>query len=502
MSSNKSRSVLSLRKDAPTGPVVEERLQKVLANAGLGSRRALDERIGEGEIRVNGTVAEPGHIVRAGDRVELDGKAYIAVGAVPEEAEMLLYHKPTGEVTTHDDPEGRPTVFESLPHLKGARWVSVGRLDINTTGLLLVTTDGELANALMHPSSEVEREYICRVHGNVTEEMLDTLRKGVELEDGPARFDELHVINLGGNHSWFRVLLREGRNREVRRLWESQGLEVSRLKRVRYGTVELPRHLRRGHHEALGSEQVKALRRSLGLPPSAETLTLEPLIGVRRASKQSEFKPRGQAGTGWSQANDEARELRAFDRVRDDSRPARPGQRRPGKKRAGGKGNFGAPARNPNGPALTRPQRQPGQSRPHGEPGQGRPQGEPGQRRANGPGGGRPQRAGGPRPQGQGAPARGPGQNAAGAPGGKRGGRNAAAQRAWNSDNPAEFRSWLASQQPGPGNAAPSRPRPPGRPGRGPGGGGGVRFPSDHGQPPRGNQPGGPPRRGRRGPGR
>ena len=230
------RSILKLKRpSAADAPAVEERLHKVLANAGLGSRRMLEQRIESGDVQVNGVVATLGQSVHSGDRVEMDGKLFVVVADNAEHAQVLIYNKPDGVVTTRDDPEGRPTVFEQLPQIKGARWIAVGRLDINTTGLLLLTTDGELANALMHPRSEIEREYICRVHGEVPDEVIERLRNGVELEDGPAHFDEIAVISRGDSHSWFRVVLREGRNREVRRMWESQGLMVSRLKRIRYG---------------------------------------------------------------------------------------------------------------------------------------------------------------------------------------------------------------------------------------------------------------------------
>ncbi|MEP6908554.1 MAG: pseudouridine synthase, partial [Pseudoxanthomonas sp.] len=204
-----------------------ERLHKVLAQAGLGSRRALEQRIADGLVKVNGEVAQTGLSIKGGDRIELDGKTFVA-SALTEPARVLLYNKPEGEVTTREDPEGRPTIFEALPALKGARWIAIGRLDINTTGLLLLTTDGELANAMMHPSYEVPREYVCRVRApegmdTVPDNLVDRLARGVALEDGPAKFDVIERIGGTGmhdsvQHDWFRVLLKEGRNREVRRL--------------------------------------------------------------------------------------------------------------------------------------------------------------------------------------------------------------------------------------------------------------------------------------------
>ena len=185
--------------------------------------------------------------ITGGDKIELDGKTFVA-SALTEPARVLLYNKPEGEVTTREDPEGRPTIFEALPALKGARWIAIGRLDINTTGLLLLTTDGELANAMMHPSYEVEREYVCRVRApegmeTVPDNLVDRLARGVALEDGPAKFDVIERIGGTDSHDWFRVVVKEGRNREVRRLWESQGCQVSRLKRTRYGKISLPQPL-------------------------------------------------------------------------------------------------------------------------------------------------------------------------------------------------------------------------------------------------------------------
>jgi 23S rRNA pseudouridine2605 synthase len=325
------KSVLSLKRTAPTetAPLIEERLHKVLANAGLGSRRMLEQRIQAGEVDVNGSAANIGASVRSGDRVVIDGKQFVVATDSRDDAEVLVYHKPEGVVTTREDPEGRPTVFEQLPRLKGARWVAVGRLDINTTGLLLLTTDGDLANALMHPRNGLEREYLCRVHGEVPDEVIEKLKAGVELEDGPARFDEIAVISRGGSHSWFRVVIREGRNREVRRLWDSQGFLVSRLKRIRYGSTELPRTLRRGDCEALNEEAVKELRKSAGLGAPQPVLTLSPVLHQRRAPRNVvEYRPEKGGNASWSGGyHDEARELRAFDRIREDQ-PARGKQRR------------------------------------------------------------------------------------------------------------------------------------------------------------------------------
>ena len=337
------RSLLTLKRPAAhdTGEALEERLHKVLANAGLGSRRMLEERISAGEIQVNGNVAQTGSSVRAGDRVVVDNKQFVVATDNHERAAVLMYHKPEGELTTRDDPEGRPTVFENLPHLNGARWISVGRLDINTTGLLLLTTDGELANALMHPSHELEREYLCRVHGEVPDETLEKLKSGVELEDGPARFDEIHVVSRGGSHCWFRVVMHEGRNREVRRLWESQGFLVSRLKRIRYGNIELPRGLRPGQNEMLSEDAVKVLRETAGAGPAQPVLTLKPVLHQRHTPRGvTEIRPAEQTPHAWTGVrHDEARELAAFDRIRPDDFNNR-GKRRRGPPRGDVNGNV------------------------------------------------------------------------------------------------------------------------------------------------------------------
>jgi 23S rRNA pseudouridine2605 synthase len=341
------KSVLSLKRATPpeNAPQIEERLHKVLANAGLGSRRMLEQRIQAGEVDVNGSPATIGASVRAGDRVVIDGKQFVVATDSRDDAEVLVYHKPEGVVTTREDPEGRPTVFEQLPRLKGARWVAVGRLDINTTGLLLLTTDGELANALMHPRSGMEREYLCRVHGEVPDEIIEKLKAGVELEDGPARFDEIAVISRGGSHSWFRVVIREGRNREVRRLWDSQGFLVSRLKRIRYGSIELPRMLRRGDCEALSEDSVKDLRKTAGLGAPQPVLTLSPVLHQRRAPRNVvEYRPEKGGTAAWSGGyHDEARELRAFDRIREE--PVRGKQQKRRNPNHEVNGNVAAPER-------------------------------------------------------------------------------------------------------------------------------------------------------------
>ena len=241
-----------------------QKLQKVLANLGLGSRRKMERWIEEGRVTVDGSVATLGDRVHAGQVLRLDGKP-LEVDAA-EQVRVLLYHKPVREVCSRDDPEGRKTVFERLPKLKSGRWISVGRLDFNTSGVLLFTTDGALANALMHPSSAIEREYLVRVMGRVDEPMLERLKDGVELDDGPARFSDIQEGGGDGINRFFYVVLMEGRNREVRRLWESQGTTVSRLKRVRYGEVFLPSKLKKGQWLELPQRDVDVIYQMAGLP--------------------------------------------------------------------------------------------------------------------------------------------------------------------------------------------------------------------------------------------
>ena len=240
-----------------------DRIQKVLAAAGIGSRRSIDGLIKAGRVRVNDRVAQPGDRLNPHDRVSIDRRR-VTLGSMPPGAtgarpKVLAYYKPQGEICTSADPQGRRTVFAGLPKLKRGRWISIGRLDINTSGLLLFTDDGVLADRLMHPRSQVEREYAVRVLGRATDEQIKALRKGVDLEDGRARFIAISRGAGQGRNRWYKVIVTEGRNREVRRLWESQGLAVNRLIRIRYGSCSLPRIKRPGQFWELGREEIDAL---------------------------------------------------------------------------------------------------------------------------------------------------------------------------------------------------------------------------------------------------
>lgn len=243
-----------------------EKLQKVLARAGLGSRREMERWIEDGRVLVENKRARLGDRVDDKARIKVDGK--LLEREPQDQTRCILYHKPVAEVTTRNDPQGRRTVFERLPKLKSGRWISIGRLDYNTSGLLLFTTDGDLANALMHPSANIEREYLVRVMGDVKEDMLQRMRDGVMLDDGVARFTDIQDGGGEGDsiNRWFYVVLMEGRNREVRRLWESQGLTVSRLKRVRYGDVFIPSRVKQGQWVELDAKDTKALYRMAGMP--------------------------------------------------------------------------------------------------------------------------------------------------------------------------------------------------------------------------------------------
>ncbi|EKD73026.1 MAG: hypothetical protein ACD_45C00478G0003 [uncultured bacterium] len=234
-----------MQKQIPLPPM-SEKIQKVLAHAGLGSRRQIENWLRDARISVNGKTAKLGDRVTTDVKICVDGHEVKLIKSIAKKSRVLLYHKPEGEICSRNDPEERPSVFDRLPLLRNGRWISIGRLDFNTSGVLLFTNDGELAHRLMHPSSEIEREYAVRIQGSVTATMIKTLKKGVKLTDGQAHFE--HITDAGGegtNH-WYHVLVKQGRNRLVRRLWESQGVTVSRLIRIRFGNILLPRNLARG----------------------------------------------------------------------------------------------------------------------------------------------------------------------------------------------------------------------------------------------------------------
>ena len=310
---NPPNEILEESAPAPAG----EKLQKVLSRLGVGSRRDVEAWIGEGRIKVNGVVAPLGLRVMPKDAIAVDGRLLKRDQAEEVVRRVLIYNKPEGEICTRDDPEGRPTVFDRLPKPKQGRWINVGRLDINTTGLLLFTTDGELANRLMHPSYQMDREYAVRVRGEVTEEMLLRLKNGVILEDGPARFTDVQQAPEGdGFNHWFHCVVMEGRNREVRRLWESQGLVVSRLKRVRFGPVFMTSDLPVGRWREMTQGEIDILAGEVGLPPvalpsmggktkesssvsSARRRGRSMPVGVRATSSTRRARPASPRGPPW-----------------------------------------------------------------------------------------------------------------------------------------------------------------------------------------------------------
>ncbi len=264
-----------------SGQQKPERIQKVLARMGLGSRREIESWIKDERIKVNGKLARPGDVITSNDRVELDKRQIKFPKKADTRIRVIIYHKPAGEICTRKDAQGRTTVFSKLPRLKGARWVSIGRLDINTSGLLLFTNNGDLANRLMHPSSNIDREYAVRVIGRVDEAMLKQLQKGVELEDGPAHFSDIVDSGGDGANHWYHVTLMEGRNHEVKRLWESQGVKVSRLMRVRFGPIILSRRSRPGSVTELEGKDLDALFEWANFKPQVASSS----IRVSRSTK-------------------------------------------------------------------------------------------------------------------------------------------------------------------------------------------------------------------------
>ncbi|QYN42319.1 23S rRNA pseudouridine(2605) synthase RluB [Gilliamella sp. ESL0443] len=270
-----------------------EKLQKVLANLGNGSRREIEAMIVAGKISVDGKIATLGDRVdvNANPKIRINGHLVQLRSKEKEVCRVLAYYKPEGEICSRHDPQGRANVFERLPRIKNARWINIGRLDINTSGLLLFTTDGELANRLMHPRHEIEREYAVRVFGNITDQQLNQLRKGVQLEDGPAAFNSIKPQGGDGLNQWFNVVITEGRNREVRRMWEAVGVQVSRLLRIRYGNITLPKGLSRGTWMELNIDSVNYLRQLVGLPEEVKSFTSKS-TSEKRIPKRVKLNPR------------------------------------------------------------------------------------------------------------------------------------------------------------------------------------------------------------------
>ena len=327
---------------------MSEKLQKVLARYGLGSRRELEGKIADGRVEVNGKTANLGDRIEGTVTVKIDGRVVLSDQNIRPVCRVLMYHKPEGEVTTQNDPEDRPTVFDHLPKPDSGRWIYIGRLDINTSGLLLFTTDGDLANALMHPSHGIEREYAARIYGEVTEEQIAKLLDGVDLEDGKARFDKISYAGGEGRNVWYHVTLKEGRKREVRRLWEAVGTKVSRLIRIKYAGIELDSKLKTGAFRELSAGEINRLRNVAGL----EALTPEetpsaPLVSVKdRKEQKHENKERRRSFQNRDSASDGrspygkpkargGRRDRGFDKDFSDDRSAGRSDRRTGSGRAG-----------------------------------------------------------------------------------------------------------------------------------------------------------------------
>jgi 23S rRNA pseudouridine2605 synthase len=327
------------------------RLQKALADAGLGSRREIEGWIAEGRVRVNGEVAKLGDRVTGADRVRIDGREVERRAARRAPLRVIACNKPEGELVTRHDPEGRPTVFTRLPRLKAGRWIAVGRLDVNTSGLILFTNQGELANRLMHPSREVEREYAVRVLGEVPDAALQRLTAGVELDDGPARFERIVEAGGEGANRWYHVVLKEGRNREVRRLWEAAGCTVSRLIRIRYGNVSLGPRVFTGHCRDLTEEEIEGLLALAGLPSQRPHERTPGRRGARPAGRR-ESSEAGAPKRGRRQEADSV----APPATRRSEGPGRPSSRQdepgPWQRGRAGQASKGAPGADPKGPTA------------------------------------------------------------------------------------------------------------------------------------------------------
>ncbi len=348
---------------------MSEKLQKVLARVGLGSRRYMEEVIAAGRVSVNGQVAQVGERIEPTDELRIDGRKVQFQIEDEIRRRVLIYYKPEGEICSRNDPESRPTVFENLPTIANDRWVMVGRLDINSTGLLLFTNDGELANRLMHPSNEIEREYAVRVMGEVTPQLKNNMLKGVVLDDGPAKFESFSESGGGGINRWFQVVVKEGRNREVRRIFESQGLKVSRLLRTRYGTVILPRELRTGRWMELDKTDIDNLAKAVELKPRQGT----GLFGMaKRRTERMQDKPMAARRGGYlrqqrrdSEDEQPQRDYRSmgdnnrFDHRNNDNRQRAPQRTERSEDRndqRGNQRNYNAPGNDYRGAGHQRPQ--------------------------------------------------------------------------------------------------------------------------------------------------
>ncbi len=281
----------------PTG----EKLQKILARAGFGSRRSVETMITDGQVKVNGRVAQLGDRATLSDKIKVNDHLVKQQRLEQQPTQVILYNKPEGKVCTRKDEKGRDTIYSQLPRIFNGRWISIGRLDLNTSGLLILTNNGELANRMMHPSYEMEREYTVRVFGEVSDDIIKQVTKGVELEDGKARFNRVRKMQAVGEeesiNNWYRVIIKEGRYREVRRIWEAVGVQVSRLHRVRYGEFSLPRGLRKGKTQELTWRQINQLLKSVGLSEEARPdLRNQKPSPNKNAAKNPRGKPQKQRG--------------------------------------------------------------------------------------------------------------------------------------------------------------------------------------------------------------